>query len=143
MINIEDKNYQPSIEEIKEYVDLPLFNEIFTYMDTEYNALVKTEYSGDKVLLGWNVKFKKAGKTLCTVYPRKGHFYLLVIVGNKEKEQTEALMDDLSDGFKSIYTNTKEGIGQRWLLFDFNKKNDVYEDVLKIVRIRRGGVKKA
>ena len=33
---------------------------------------------------GWNVKFKKAGKTLCTLYPRELFFTVMVVVGKRE-----------------------------------------------------------
>lgn len=137
MINIENKGYQPDIDEMINYVNNPLFSETFSYMDSQYKALQKIEYSGDKNLPGWNVKFKKAGRTLCTVYPRQGHFQLLLVIGNKEKQMTEILLPDLCREFQSIYYNTKEGMGQRWLLFDFATRNEAYDDVLKIIRIRR------
>ncbi|MDO5558902.1 MAG: DUF3788 domain-containing protein [Oscillospiraceae bacterium] len=137
MFDIEDKNYCPVIKELTEYVDFSLFNELISYMESEYKAQVKIEYSGDKVLLGWNVKFKKAGRTLCTVYPRKGYYHMLLIVGSKEKQRTEQLLPTLSSEFQKIYNDTKEGMGQRWMLFDFAARTDLYDDVLKIIRIRR------
>ena len=137
MINIEDKSYQPSIPEISEYICNPLFDELYSYMNKQYNAICKVEYSGDNILLGWNVKFSKAGRTLCRIYPRKGHFPMLLIVGMKEKERVEELLPSLSEGFKNIYLNTKEGMGQRWMIFDFTEHDDIYDDVLKIIRIRR------
>lgn len=137
MIDIEDKNYQPTAAELCEFVGNPLFDELCSYMDSEYDALRKIEYSGDKVLLGWNLKFKKAGRTLCTVYPRKGRFPMLLIVGRKEKERVEALLPTLSDEFRKIYNSTQEGMGQRWLLLDFSDHTDAYDDALKVIRIRR------
>ena len=137
MIDIDDKSYQPNIEEISNFVDNALFDELCRYMDREYQALVKIEYSGDKVLLGWNLKFKKAGRTLCTVYPRRGHFPMLLVVGPKEKLRAEALLPELSCEFQAIYNNTQEGMGQRWLLFDFQTHTEVFEDALQLIRIRR------
>ena len=84
MRGLEDKNRKPDIDELSRFVQNPLFDELCRYMDSEYQAIRCIEYSGDKVLLGWNLKFKKAGRTLCTVYPRPGHFPMLLIVGRKE-----------------------------------------------------------
>ena len=33
---------------------------------------------------GWNVKYKKSGKALCTLYPKQGYFQALVVIGAKE-----------------------------------------------------------
>lgn len=137
MIDIKDKTYKPNIEEIINFVNLPLFNELHQFMNSEYKALCKVEYSCDKVLLGWNIKYKKAGRTLCTVYPRKENFQLLLVVGNKEKQRTESALSTFCDEFQSIYQNTKEGMGQKWLLFDLTTQTIVYNDILKIIQIRR------
>lgn len=137
MIDINDKTRIPTADELTEYVGIPLFGELCAYMKEEYKALFKIEYSGDNVLSGWNLKFKKNGRTLCTVYPRKGHFRLLLVIGNKEKQRTDELLASLSEEFCDIYTNTREGMGQRWLIFDFSCRTVLFDDVLKIVRLRR------
>ena len=142
MTDIEDKTRQPSVEELCQYVGNPLFDELCAEMEREYAAVKSVEYSGDKILLGWNLKFKKAGRTLCTVYPRKGHFPMLLIVGRKEKERTEALLPSLSEEFQSIYSATQEGMGQRWLLLEFSTRTQLYDDALKIIRLRRTPPKK-
>ena len=139
MIDIENKLYQPSAEEMITFVGNPLFSELYRYMGDTYQALKKIEYSGDKQFLGWNLKYKKAGRTLCTVYPRKGHFPLLVIVGQREKPTVEALLPSFSDAFQAAYRDTREGMGQRWLMFDFDARTPLYDDVLTVVGIRRKG----
>lgn len=137
MIDIENKSCQPSAAQLDAFVGVPLFGELCRYMASEYQVLYKIEYSGDKLLLGWNLKFKKAGRTLCTVYPRPGHFFMLLVVGQKEKERVEALLPTLCEEFRSIYRNTREGMGQRWLLLTFSSHTELYEDALKVIRIRR------
>ena len=44
-------------------------------MDEEYKAVCRIEYSKDVWARGWNVKFKKAGKSLCVVYPKEKVLY--------------------------------------------------------------------
>ena len=96
MIDIKDISYAPSLGEIGDYIGLPLFGTFVQYMDTEYKAICKIEYSKDVWARGWNVKFKKAGKSLCVVYPKNGYFTVLVVVGNKEKEHVENQLPHLS-----------------------------------------------
>ena len=137
MVDIKDMSYTPSIDEIGAYIGLPLFQKLCLYMDDEYQAIRKIEYSKDVWERGWNAKFKKAGKSLCVVYPRKNYFTVLIVVGRKEKEKVEKLLPSLSERIQELYCNTKEGNGQRWMMIDVDSGEDVYQDILKLIRIRR------
>lgn len=137
MLDIKDINYEPNMVEIGALINNPLFTQLCHHLEKEYKALCKIEYSKDVWLRGWNIKFKKAGKSLCTVYPKEQCFTVLVVVGNKEKEQVENLLPQMSGEIQDIYGNTKEGNGQRWLMIDLETSGAVYSDVLKLIRIRR------
>ena len=137
MMDLKDINYQPTIEEIKAYIGNEIFNQFFAYMNAEYKALCKIEYSKDVYFKGWNVKLRKAGKGLCVIYPKKGYFTVLVVIGSKEQDKFNDIYPALSKEMKEIYDNTKEGNNQRWLMIDINKKNELYDDLLKLIQIRR------
>ena len=137
MIDIKDMGYSPSIAEIGDSNGLPLFEVFCRYMDEEYQAVRKIEYSKDVWARGWNVKFRKAGKSLCVVYPKNKYFTVLVVVSNKEKERVENMLPYLSGELQELYRNTKEGNGQRWLMIDLYSDDEVYQDVLQLIRIRR------
>lgn len=136
-IDIKDMSYSPSIKEIGDYIGLPLFRTFCYYMDKEYQAIRKSEYSKDVWARGWNVKFRKAGKSLCVIYPKVNYFTVLVVVGAKEKARVEKMLPYLSKELQELYRNTKEGNGQRWLMIDLHSDDGVYQDVLQLIRIRR------
>ncbi|HGL4283479.1 MULTISPECIES: DUF3788 family protein [Bacillota] len=46
------------------------------------------------------------------------------------------LLPSLSEYVQKIYRNTREGNGQRWLMIDLKSKNNVYQDVLRLIKIR-------
>ncbi|MEE0419238.1 MAG: DUF3788 domain-containing protein [Lachnospiraceae bacterium] len=137
MIDIKDMSYIPSLGEIGKYIGIPLFEAFCQYMDEEYKAVCRIEYSKDVWARGWNVKFKKAGKSLCVVYPKEKYFTVLVVVGNKERERVENLLPQMSEEIRELYQTTKEGNGQRWLMIDIHVDNRVYQEVLRLIRIRR------
>ncbi len=60
-----------------------------------------------------------------------------MVVGKKEKERIEEILPSLSEEMQEIYQNTKEGNGQRWLMIDIKEDNELYKDLLKLIRIRR------
>lgn len=71
MIDIHNKNYIPALEEMVEYINNPVFLLFCNDVKTKYNCKESIEFSSCSWEYGWNVKFKKSGKTLCTIYPEK------------------------------------------------------------------------
>lgn len=137
MISITDKSYKPNLIELSGYIGNPLFDELCSYMQNKYEAYSEIAFSGDNRLPGWNVRFYKAGKTLCRLYPNPGFFNVLIVVGQNEKERVEALLPKMSEEMQTIYNGTQEGMGQRWMVFDQREKDAKYEDLLTIIHIRR------
>lgn len=137
MIDINDCNYCPTLEEIGDFVKNPLFTEFCAEIQEKHKAKPQIEYSKCSWEPGWNVKFKKSGKSLCTLYPRELYFTVLVVVGAKEKEAVELLLPDCTAELQEIYHQTEEGNGQRWLMIDLEDAGDMYQDVLRLIEIRR------
>lgn len=125
------------MSEMHQLVDLPLFKQLNRHMEEAYQALSSIDYSGDKLLLGWNIRYHKVGRTLCRVYPRARHFHMLLVVGPKEKQRVEDMLPGMSAAFQEVYQHTKEGMGQRWLVLTFDGPSPTYDDALKVIRIRR------
>lgn len=137
MIDLEDKNNPPAIEAISEYVRNPVFVQFCSEIKNTYKCNEKIEYSSCSWEKGWNIKFKKAGKTLCIVYPRENYFTVMIVVGKKEKPFVEAILSDCTVELSDIYHQTQEGNGQRWLMIDLEDTESLYDDVLRLIEIRR------
>ncbi len=137
MLNVKDNTYEPSLKEITDYVNFDLFPQCVEHMFATYQALFKIEFSKDTWAKGWNVKFRKAGKSLCVLYPKESYFTILVVVGKKEKTIVESKMPTFSKRMQEVYENTKEGMGQRWIMEDIHEKDAFYEDILTLIKIRR------
>lgn len=65
--------------------------------------------------VGWNIKYKKSGKSLCTLYPMKVYSIALVVVGSHELEKAKLPMPLCSDYVQTLFNSTKSGNGQKWL----------------------------
>ena len=137
MIDLQDKSACPTLEEIGEYVRNPVFMLLCSEIKDTYQCSEKIEYSSCSLEKGWNVKFKKAGRTLCTIYPRENYFTVMVVVGEKEKASVEEMLPKCTVELQDIYHQTREGNGQRWLMIDLEVKDDLYHDLLQLIRIRR------
>ena len=136
-IDITDKTRKPDMSEICDYIDNPLFMELCCHLTSEYGALYSIDYSGDSNLAGWNLRYYKSGRTLCRMYPRRGYFSVLVVIGRREAERVAELLSGMSDEMREIYENTKEGMGQRWLIYDLHEDCALYNDTKTLINIRR------
>ena len=138
MLDLQDKTYCPTLDEIGAYVGSPAWGQFCSEIKAAYACCEKIEYSACSMERGWNVKFKKSGKSLCTIYPRESYFTVMVVVGPKEKEAVASILPDCTAAFQEIYRQTREWNGQRWLMIDLEDRGGLYSDVLRIIRIRRG-----
>ena len=87
MLNYEvfSKESQPTESEIKDFIGAEVFTH-FTDLDNhlreDYKIKPKLAYSScamdNNIWRGWNIKYQKSGKSLCTIYPQQGYFMVLV-----------------------------------------------------------------
>jgi hypothetical protein len=84
MLNYEvfEKENQPNESEIRDFVGTKLFTDLDSHLRDSCNVKPKLAYSNcamdNNIWRGWNIKYQKSGKSLCTIYPQKGYFLALV-----------------------------------------------------------------
>lgn len=82
---------------------------------------------------GYNVKYRKSGKSLCTLYPEEGFFYCLVVVG--KKEEAEVLLPELTPETQNLYQEAKPYNGARWLTLKVINEQTL-EDIKALISLR-------
>lgn len=132
-----DGTQKPSLENIGSHVNSPLWEQLREHVETNYQCKPVLEYSRCSSQFGWNVKYKKAGRTLCTLYPMEGYFIALVVVGQREQAETELALPFFTAYLQRLYQETKTGMGQKWLMINVTD-DAVLEDVKQCIAIRRG-----
>lgn len=137
MIDLQNKSYRPTLEEIGEYIRTPVFIQFCSEIKSKYNCSEKIDFSSCSWEPGWNIKFKKSSKTLCTVYPKENHFTVMLVVGKKEKEQVESILPGCTAELQEIYAGTKDGNGQKWLMIDLEDADQLYGDIFRLIEIRK------
>ena len=137
MNDLNNKNSCPTLAEIEQFVKNPVFGQFCSEIKQTYACNEKIEFSACSWAPGWNVKFKKAGKTLCTIYPKENFFTVMVVIGRQAKEPVEAILPELKPELQDIYHRTQAGNGQKWLMIDLQALGDLYNDVLRLIEIRR------
>lgn len=136
MLDLQDRGHCPGLEEIGAYVGSGVFDRFCAQLKDLYRCTEKIEFSACSLERGWNIKFRKAGRSLCTVYPRQAYFTVLVVVGRREKEAVEAVLPACTAQLRELYRETREGNGQRWLMIDLEDEDELYRDVFRLLEIR-------
>lgn len=129
------KDNQPDLSEVSAYIGSPLWDELCRHLEDTYDISPIVEYSVCSGAPGWNIKYKKSGRALCTLYPTEGFFTCLVSVGGKEIMEAELLLATCTDYVREVYKNTKLFNGGRWLMINVTSPK-VLEDVKALISLR-------
>ncbi len=54
----------------------------------------------------------------------------------KTKEEAEALLPGCTAELQELYEQTQEGNGQKWLMIDLEDQDQLYQDSLRLIKIR-------
>lgn len=134
-----DSGREPDQEEIRSFIGkgTPHWDELRAYLENTYHVALKLSYSQCSAQPGWNVKYQKSGKSLCTLYPMEDFFIALVVVGAKEEAEVEAAMmlGNFTPYLQELYGRTAFSCGGRWLMIKVEDR-EVLEDVKGLIAIR-------
>ena len=129
------KSQEPTLEQIEAFIASPLWNGLCSWAEGAYSIAPKVEYSTCSGAPGWNVKYKKGGRALCTLYPAAGQFTALVTIGAKEASEAELLLPMCSDYIRELFARTQPFNGARWLMIRVADER-VLEDVKQLIHLR-------
>ncbi len=131
-----DQNTEPTEEDILRTVGerKDLWLNLQKYLETHYDHVPELDFGGKKY--GWAIRYRKSGKTLITLFPEEGAFTALVVLGRKEVEKAQPLLDDLSPGVRTLFENTQQLHDGRWLWIRPNCEGDI-ESVKTLLGTKR------
>lgn len=135
-INLFEEDNQPLFSDISSYIQNPLWEKINTFLQQGYQIQPALSYSRCSGQPGWNVKYQKAGRSLCTLYPMKGFFIALVVIGAKEQTEAELRLAAYTDYTRQLWQNTPFVLGGRWLMMKITDEN-ILKDTIDLIQLRR------
>lgn len=127
----------PTREDMQNLLGQPLYK-----VWVEVNRLIESRYEMDQL---WNhggkhwtyeYKYRRGGKTLCTLYAKENVFGVLIIFGKHEREKFEAERDDYSAEVQHIYEESTTYHDGKWMMFDLSDSS-LFSDLEKLLRIKR------
>lgn len=114
-----------------------LWESLTRHLQDTYNVLPNMQYSSCSAQPGWNVKYQKKGKALCTLYPAQDYFIALVVVGPKNEETVSSFVEQglFSKYVCELYHSSRPMAMGRWLMIEV-RESDVLQDVKTLISIR-------
>ncbi len=132
-----DKAHEPTEEEILDFIGEPAkeaWVELRRLIEDHYDLISDTVFYGAKY--GWTVRYRKGGKTLCSLFPEKGAFTVLIVLGCKESEIAASLREELGPTVQKLIGDTQQLHDGRWLWIRLLTTSDV-DDVMKLLQVKR------
>jgi len=126
-----EESKEPSAEDINNFIGSDIWLKLNSFIQETYNILPRLSYSKCSMQRGWNIKYKKGGKALCTLYPMPGYFIALIVIA----EQNELFIPVCSDYVKKLYGNTSFSAGGKWLMIEVTDPQ-IFEDVKSLIQFR-------
>lgn len=129
------KDSKPTPAQIGAYIGSAHWDALREHIETAYDVLPQVDYSVCSGAPGWNMKYRKSSRALCTLYPCEGYFTCMVSIGGKEAMEAELLLSSCTDYVRELYWNCRPFNGSRWLMIDVTSA-EILEDVKALVALR-------
>lgn len=117
-----------------------VWKELCTFIDEKYEM----EHLWDNGGKAWiyEYKYRRGGKTLCTLYARENGIGLLIIFGKAEREKVEDIRKNLSEEVQRTYDEAKTYHDGKWVMFE-PADSSAFDDYLQLLTIKRRPNRKA
>jgi hypothetical protein len=133
-----DKEHQPSPGELSAAMGLnsSLWERLVHFIADTYQMPGEWSYGGIKY--GWNLWYRKGGKSLTSLYPQQGHLVAQVVLGREEGERALAL--PLGDHVGGMLRDAPLLHDGRWLFIPVTSETDA-ADVEQLLLVKRRPVR--
>lgn len=129
-----DAEHRPTEKEILGALGsrAPLWARLTAYLAEAY--AIEPTFVPPSRNYGWDVKYRKGGKTLVSLTPDEGGFTALVVLGEKEAEASREL--ELGKPVQGVFDDARQLRDGRWLFVQVESERDV-EDIEKLLAVKR------
>ncbi len=125
----------PTFGQMQDYIHSPLYQQLAAFLEQTYQIKPKLEYSKCSMIPGWNIKYKKMGKAVCTLYPAPGYVTCMLVLSEKLQMQIEAFLPHASEVVRQTYLQAKPLMGSRWLVLDVHDQA-VLNDIKSLIQLK-------
>jgi hypothetical protein len=132
-----DGTHTPTEREIMDFIEDSGATEAWTglrkFMQDKYDTIPEMIFDKKQ---GWDLRYRKSGKTLTTLTPEKGSVRVLIVLGREEAAKALSMRKELSPKMYKLIEDTKQLHDGRWLWIRLHVARDA-EDVKKLLQLKR------
>jgi hypothetical protein len=134
-----DKNRPPSATEVKAALGrkFPLWERIIQFLYDNYDMTAEFSYGGKNY--GWNIPYRKSGKSLLSLYPQKESFVAQVVLGRDQTE--EALKMKFCRSVDRLVHETPPLHDGKWLFVPVRSAAEA-DDIEKLILLKKRPIKR-
>ncbi|WP_438496143.1 DUF3788 domain-containing protein [Paenibacillus sp. IHBB 3054] len=132
-----DKEVVPTEEQIYSFIGAEAkqaWIELSRFAEQNYDHQPELNFGGKNY--GWNVRYRRSGKTLFTMFPEKEGFTVLLVLGKKEIEAYTGKMEEFGAYFKSVYEAAAQFHDGRWLWIKVHSIDEL-KDIEQMILIKK------
>ncbi len=104
-----NREHIPGRDDIADYLGkdvMEAWDDIVSFIEANYNFTPETAFGGKKY--GWETRYRRSGRSLCTLYPEKDAFTIqIVIQAMSTLQQAKLHITHINSAFASLYRDYK------------------------------------
>lgn len=127
----------PSAKEMTALLSEPLFevwSTLCTMVEKEYD--MECLWNNGGKAWKYEYKYRRGGKTLCTLYAKENCIGFMIIFGKKERELLENDRQHYSAEVQKIYDEATTYHDGKWVMFHPNDTS-MLEDFMRLLKIKK------
>ena len=111
-----------------------VWKELCSVIDEKYEMECQWNKGGK----AWNYeyKYRRGGKTLCTLYARKHCIGFMIVFGKDERTKFETERNNYSEQVQKIYDEAQTYRDGKWVMFE-PTDTSMFPDLIKLLSIKR------
>lgn len=129
-----DTPTQNTLEELIGLNKTNIWNKLVASIDNLYEV----DKTWNKGFGDWiyEYKYRRGGKTLCTLYAKQDVAKILIILGKAEREKYELKREKFSEEMLDLYDETKTYHDGKWLWIPIDESLSL-DDIITLLKIKR------
>jgi hypothetical protein len=131
-----DRDAQPSDDDMIRVIGQPLaaaWTHLRQFLVETYAITPFLQYGGKRY--GWNLQHRKGGRPLCEMYPEKGSFTALVVLGKQELDLALGRLESFDATVRHALLETPRNYDGCWLYIQVTDPQTSHQDVRDIEQL--------
>ncbi len=127
----------PDAEQMTALVGKALYevwNKLCAIIDEKYDMDCLWDKGGKAWI--YEYKYRRGGKTLCTLYARKDCIGFMIILGKDERLKFEKDRENYSAEVQRVYDETRTYHDGKWMMFE-PTDTSLFDDFIRLLSLKR------